>query len=128
MRAAIGELELDQILHDRVHLNNVIRSTVQEAAVSWGLEIKRYEITEVRPDAHIVDAMDKQAAAERERRKQVLEAEGNKRALELESEGRKIQLSNESEGELIRIKNEAMAHKQRIILEVSSASFLADPL
>jgi regulator of protease activity HflC (stomatin/prohibitin superfamily) len=37
------------------------------------MEIKRYEITEVMPDAHIVDAMDKQAAAERERRKAVSE-------------------------------------------------------
>lgn len=123
MRAAIGELELDQILHDRVHLNNSIRSTVQEAAANWGIEIKRYEITEVRPDDHIMEAMDKQAAGERERRKQVLQAEGNKRQLELESEGRKIQLANESEGELIKIKNEAEAHKQRIILEAEAEAF-----
>jgi regulator of protease activity HflC (stomatin/prohibitin superfamily) len=61
------------------------------AAINWGIEIKRYEITEVMPDQHIIDAMDKQAAAERERRKKVLEAEGSKRQLELESEGRKIQ-------------------------------------
>ena len=39
--------------------------------MNWGLEIKRYEITEVMPDDHIVEAMDKQAAAERERRKSV---------------------------------------------------------
>mmetsp|Transcript_24768 Transcript_24768/g.36531 ORF Transcript_24768/g.36531 Transcript_24768/m.36531 type:complete len:357 (-) Transcript_24768:74-1144(-) len=117
MRAAIGELELDQILHDRVHLNHSIRSTVQEAAVNWGMEIKRYEITEVMPDAHIIDAMDKQAAAERERRKAVLEAEGRKRTLELESEGRKIQMSNESEGHLIKVKNEAEAQKEKLIRE-----------
>ncbi|CAE7433682.1 unnamed protein product, partial [Symbiodinium microadriaticum] len=117
MRAAIGELELDQILHDRVHLNTSIRTTVQEAAVNWGMEIKRYEITEVMPDAHIVEAMDKQAAAERERRKAVLEAEGAKRTLELKSEGRKIQLANESEGYLIQVKNEALATKEKLILE-----------
>ena len=39
--------------------------------MNWGMEIKRYEITEVMPDDHIVEAMDKQAAAERERRKSV---------------------------------------------------------
>lgn len=117
MRAAIGELELDQILHDRVHLNNAIRSTVQEAAVNWGIDIKRYEITEVMPDQHIIDAMDKQAAAERERRKKVLEAEGAKRQLELESEGRKIQLQNESEGELIRMTNLAKARREQFRLE-----------
>jgi hypothetical protein len=72
MRAAIGEMELDQILHARAQLNQLIRSTVQEASVNWGIEIKRYEITEVLPDKHISEAMDKQAAAERERRKKVL--------------------------------------------------------
>ncbi len=87
MRAAIGELELDQILHARATLNSMIRKSVDEAAQNWGLEIKRYEITEVSPDKFITEAMDKQAAAERERRKKVLEAEGDKRSAELESEG-----------------------------------------
>eukprot|EP01041_Mallomonas_annulata_P004537 gene4537-9004_t len=50
MRAALGELELDQILHARAQLNTIIRETVQEAAVAWGIEIRRYEITEVSPD------------------------------------------------------------------------------
>jgi len=123
MRAAIGELELDQILHDRVTLNTSIRSTVQEAAVNWGIDIKRYEITEVMPDQHIIDAMDKQAAAERERRKKVLEAEGSKRQLELESEGRKIQLRNESEGELIRTRNMAQARKEQFSLEAEGEAY-----
>ena len=71
MRAAIGELELDEILHARAQLNLIVRTSVQEAANSWGLVIKRYEITEVSPDKHMTDAMDKQAAAERDRRKKV---------------------------------------------------------
>ena len=36
--------------------------------------------------------MDKQAAAERDRRKQVLEAEGSKKSAELQSEGEKIRM------------------------------------
>lgn len=71
MRAAIGELELDQILRARAELNTVIRATVQEAAEAWGLEIKRYEITEVSPDKFITEAMGRQAASERERRSKV---------------------------------------------------------
>ena len=102
MRAAIGELELDQILHSRAELNSMIRSALQDAADAWGLEIKRYEITEISPDRFITEAMDKQAAAERDRRKKVLDAEGDKRAAELESEGAKIRMINESEGDLIR--------------------------
>ena len=61
--------------------------------------------------------MDKQAAAERDRREQVLRAEGAKRRAELESEGVKISLTNESEGNLIRITNEADAAKTKILLE-----------
>eukprot|EP00607_Mallomonas_marina_P007694 CAMPEP_0182416386 /NCGR_PEP_ID=MMETSP1167-20130531/672_1 /TAXON_ID=2988 /ORGANISM="Mallomonas Sp, Strain CCMP3275" /LENGTH=263 /DNA_ID=CAMNT_0024589099 /DNA_START=307 /DNA_END=1098 /DNA_ORIENTATION=- len=117
MRAALGELELDQILHARAQMNTIIRETVQEAALAWGMEIRRYEITEVSPDKFITEAMDKQAAAERERRKKVLEAEGDKRSAELQSEGTKIRLRNESEGDLIRVKNQAEAMRVQLILE-----------
>ena len=41
MRAAIGELELDEILHARAHLNTVIQNNVQDSARNWGVEIKR---------------------------------------------------------------------------------------
>ncbi|RYY80010.1 hypothetical protein EON63_16910 [archaeon] len=42
MRAALGEMELDEILHARAKLNAFIKATLQESALSWGLEIKRY--------------------------------------------------------------------------------------
>jgi regulator of protease activity HflC (stomatin/prohibitin superfamily) len=118
MRAAIGELELDEILHARAQLNEMIKKAVSESAIAWGLDIKRYEITEITPDKFITEAMDKQAAAERERRKKVLDAEGDKRSAELESEGLKIKLKNESEGTLIKITNEAEARKKQLLLEV----------
>jgi len=120
MRAAIGELELDEILHARARLNQIIKSTIQESAQAWGIEIKRYEITTVTPDKFITEAMDKQAAAERHRRKKVLDAEGDKRAAELESEGVKIRMKNESEGMLIKMTNEAEAAKIKATVEVSA--------
>jgi regulator of protease activity HflC (stomatin/prohibitin superfamily) len=55
MRAAIGEMELDQILHARARLNSVIKGTVQDAAIAWGLDIKRYEITTISPDKFITE-------------------------------------------------------------------------
>lgn len=117
MRSAIGEMELDEILHGRARLNALIKGSLQEAAVPWGLEIRRYEITEITPDHQIRIAMDKQAAAERARREHVLQGEGDKQRAQLSSEGVKISLTNESEGNLIRIRNEAEASKQRIMLE-----------
>lgn len=117
MRSAIGEMELDEILHGRARLNSLIKGSLQEAAVAWGLEVRRYEITEITPDEEIRVAMDKQAAAERDRREQVLRAEGDKRRAELTSEGVKISLTNESEGMLIKITNEAEAEKIKSIRE-----------
>jgi regulator of protease activity HflC (stomatin/prohibitin superfamily) len=117
MRSSIGEMELDEILHGRARLNALIKGSLQEAALPWGLEIRRYEITEITPDHQIRIAMDKQAAAERARREHVLKAEGDKQRVQLTSEGVKISLTNESEGNLIRIKNEAEASKQKIMLE-----------
>lgn len=106
-------MELDEILHNRSAINSLVKGTVQEAATAWGIDIKRYEITEITPDSMISQAMDKQAAAERNRREKVLEAEGAKTAARLESEGVKIKLTNESEGRLIQIQNEAEAEKVR---------------
>eukprot|EP00584_Thalassiosira_punctigera_P009342 CAMPEP_0172537194 /NCGR_PEP_ID=MMETSP1067-20121228/8844_1 /TAXON_ID=265564 ORGANISM="Thalassiosira punctigera, Strain Tpunct2005C2" /NCGR_SAMPLE_ID=MMETSP1067 /ASSEMBLY_ACC=CAM_ASM_000444 /LENGTH=421 /DNA_ID=CAMNT_0013322441 /DNA_START=137 /DNA_END=1402 /DNA_ORIENTATION=- len=117
MRSAIGELELDEILHNRAGLNTLIKGALQEAAVAWGLEVRRYELTEITPDDQIRIAMDKQAAAERDRREQVLRAEGDKRRAELTSEGIKISLKNESEGRLIQVTNEAEAEKLKILRE-----------
>lgn len=117
MRAAIGKLELDEILHAREALNDEVRSHLMEAAEPWGVNIKRYEITEILPDREIQRAMDKQAVAERERREQVLTAEGLKKSQILQSEGIKLKKQNESEGELIKIRNEATAEKEKRILE-----------
>jgi len=117
MRSAIGEMELDEILHGRARLNTLIKGSIQESSITWGIDIRRYEITEITPDPVIRQAMDKQAAAERTRREHVLQAEGDKRRAELVSEGVKISLTNESEGNLIKVKNEAEAAKVKLIKE-----------
>jgi regulator of protease activity HflC (stomatin/prohibitin superfamily) len=116
MRSAIGEMELDEILHGRAKLNSLIKGSLQEASEPWGLEIRRYEITEITPDAQIRIAMDKQAAAERDRRERVLRAEGAKRQAELESEGVRISLTNESEGYKTKVLLEAQAQAEAIRL------------
>jgi len=117
MRSAIGEMELDEILKGRSKLNALIKGSLMDAAQAWGLSVRRYEITEITPDKEIRTAMDKQAAAERDRREQVLRAEGDKRKAELSSEGTKIALTNESEGMLIKIQNEAEAKKSQLVRE-----------
>lgn len=55
MRAAIGEMELDEILHARASLNSIIKKSVAEAASDWGISVKRYEITDMTPDKFITE-------------------------------------------------------------------------
>lgn len=116
MRAAIGHMELDEILHAREKINSKVHNDLTEIVADLGLKCKRYEITEIIPDKHIADAMDKQAAAERSRREQIKGAEGDKQSAVLKSEGYKIKLINESEGEMIRITNEAEANKTKELM------------
>jgi len=87
MRSAIGELELDSLFHDRTAINGKISAAIVDAAEKWGIEVLRYEVTEIMPDQIISAAMDRQARAERERREQVLKANGDKEAAILRSEG-----------------------------------------
>jgi regulator of protease activity HflC (stomatin/prohibitin superfamily) len=98
MRSAIGHMELDEILHAREKINSRVQSDLSTIVADLGLKCKRYEITQITPDKHIADAMDRQAAAERSRREQIKGAEGDKQSAVLQSEGYKIKLINESEG------------------------------
>lgn len=116
MRSAVGNVTLDDLLHNRSAINASILSTVREAVEKWGLEVRRYEITEVLPDHAVMKAMDRQSVAERQRRERVLEANGERDAAILKSEGVRMALKNESEGEMIRVTNEAEANKRSKIL------------
>ena len=120
MRSAIGEMELDEILHGRAKLNSLIKGSLQEASEPWGLEIRRYEITEITPDTQIRIAMDKQAAAERDRRERVLRAEGAKRQAELESEGQLTRVQNEAEAEKTKILKEAQGQADAIRMQAEA--------
>jgi regulator of protease activity HflC (stomatin/prohibitin superfamily) len=117
MRSEMGKMELDKILHVRGELNESIKEALSAGAEPWGLTIKRYEITEVRPEHKVSEAMDKQAVSERSRRELVKNAEGAKEEMILQSEGAKRRLINESEGEMIKVENEAKAFAARLHIE-----------
>ena len=66
MRAAVGFIELDALFHDRTTLNVKILESIQPAARDWGIDILRYEITNIVPDNKVSQAMDSRSIAERE--------------------------------------------------------------
>jgi regulator of protease activity HflC (stomatin/prohibitin superfamily) len=86
VRAAIGEMELDEVQSNREQLISKIKTQVAGAVDEWGIEVTRAEILDVNLDQATREAMLQQLNAERARRAQVTEAEGTKRAVELNAD------------------------------------------
>ena len=89
LRNIIGDLELDQTLTSRDHINTKMRSLLDEATDPWGIKVNRVELKNILPPREIQDAMEKQMKAERERRESILQAEGQKQSQILVAEGEK---------------------------------------
>ena len=92
LRNIIGDLELDQSLTSRDHINTKMRSILDEATDPWGIKVNRVELKNIIPPREIQDAMEKQMKAERERREAILQAEGQKQSQILVAEGEKQSL------------------------------------
>jgi regulator of protease activity HflC (stomatin/prohibitin superfamily) len=99
LRNVIGELELDESLSSRDTINTKLRSILDDATNKWGVKVNRVELQDIAPPVDIMEAMEKQMRAERDRRAAVLEAEGQKRAKILEAEGIKESDIKKAEGE-----------------------------
>jgi len=99
MRSEIGKLELDKTFSGREVLNANIISALEEASAGWGIKVNRYEIMDITPNRTILEAMESQMRAEREKRAGVLLSEGKKQARINRSMGEKEKSINESRGE-----------------------------
>ena len=133
LRNIIGELELDESLTSREHINTKIRMVLDEATDPWGIKINRVEVKNITPPKDIQVAMEKQMRAERERREailiaegekksQVLIAEGQKEAAILQAEAKKQTAIKEAEGqsEAILMINKATADGLKMIKEAGA--------
>ena len=133
LRNIIGELELDESLTSREHINTKIRMVLDEATDPWGIKINRVEVKNITPPKDIQVAMEKQMRAERERREailiaegekksQILIAEGQKEAAILQAEAKKQTAIKEAEGqsEAILMLNKATADGQKMIKDAGA--------
>ena len=89
LRNIIGDLELDQTLTSRDHINTKMRALLDEATDPWGIKVHRVELKNIMPPRDIQESMEKQMRAERERREAILQAEGQKQSQILVAEGEK---------------------------------------
>ena len=114
MRSEIGRLDLDRTFSEREIMNNAIVKAVDEASDPWGIKVTRYEIKDITPDKPIIDAMEAQVRAEREKRAEILESEGGKESRINISRGDKEESINVSQGNRQRQINEAEGRAEAI--------------
>ncbi len=117
LRNIIGDMELDQTLTSREVINTTMRSTLDVATDPWGIKVNRVELKNILPPAQIIDAMEKQMKAERERREAILKAEGEKKSSILVAEGKKQSAILDAEAEKQSAILHAEAEKERRIRE-----------
>lgn len=89
LRNIIGEMELDTTLGSRDEINSKMRTVLDDATDKWGVKVNRVELQDISPPSTVVQAMEKQMKAERERRAVILEAEGVKASQILRAQGQR---------------------------------------
>lgn len=121
LRSAIGKITLDNTFEARESLNRQVVDALDEAAQNWGVKVLRYEIRDIQPPTSVLDSMEKQMKAERDKRAEIARSEGERQAKINRAEGEKAQAIALSEGEKMRRINEAEGRAQEI-LKVAQAS------
>jgi regulator of protease activity HflC (stomatin/prohibitin superfamily) len=87
LRSVIGSMELQQTLSSRDEINAKLRGVLDAATGKWGIRVTRVEIKDLDPEPGIMDAMEKQYRAQREKRAKIAVAEGERQAAILRSQG-----------------------------------------
>lgn len=113
LRNIIGEMELDQTLTSRDTINTKLRAVLDDATNKWGIKVNRVELQDIIPPQSVLQAMEKQMQAERNKRATILTSEGDKQAQILQSEGEKAATINKAEADkqqkILRAEGEAQA-------------------
>jgi regulator of protease activity HflC (stomatin/prohibitin superfamily) len=121
LRSEVGRIDLDRTFEEREKINNSVIIAIEHATEPWGVKVLRYEIKTIQPPKDIIEAMEKQMRAEREKRAKILESEGDRDSKINRAEGLKQEVIKNSEADKTKQINEAEG-KSAAILSVAKAT------
>lgn len=122
MRSEIGKLDLDHTFIERERINDNIVRALDAASEPWGVKVTRYEIKNIMPPKTVLQTMEKQMTAEREKRAEIFHSEGEREATINRSSGERQESINISEGEKQRRINEAAGKASQIEVVASATA------
>ena len=130
LRNIIGELELDETLTSRDTINTKLRAVLDDATDKWGVKVNRVELQDITPPSSVLNAMEKQMQAERNKRAQILTSEGEKAAEILASEGEKTATINRAEAAkqqaILTAEGEAQARIRKAEAEAQAIALITE--
>jgi regulator of protease activity HflC (stomatin/prohibitin superfamily) len=113
LRSVIGSMDLEQTLTSRDKINTMLRGVLDDASGKWGIRVTRVEIKAIDPPKSVIDAMEKQMRAEREKRAAILTAEGVRQAQILTADGDKqgnvLRAEGEKQSAILKAEGQAQA-------------------
>ncbi len=115
LRAEMGKIDLDRTFEDRARINAAVVVELDKASEPWGVKVLRYEISDITPPQDVLQAMEKQMRAEREKRAVILTSEGDRDSNVNKAEGEKQRVIKESEAQKARQINEAEGEATAIL-------------
>ncbi|GAB4479009.1 MAG: hypothetical protein Kow0088_19440 [Anaerolineales bacterium] len=117
LRAVIGGIVLDDVLSEREHINNMLRTRLDEVTERWGVKVTNVEIREIIPPREVQEAMNRQMSAERIRRAVVTESTGTREAAINVADGEKqaaiLRAEGEKQAAILRAEGERQAQMLR---------------
>jgi regulator of protease activity HflC (stomatin/prohibitin superfamily) len=126
IRAVIGEMELDAALSSRERINGALLTILDGATEPWGVKVSRVEIRKIEPPENLIQAMNLQMTAERERRATVAKAEGEREAAIKRAEGEKASRVLAAEGRQAAAMRDAEAREPLAAAEAKATQLVAE--